>query len=331
VRFAVIDTGFGIPQEVVPQLFKPFSPGDTSYARREQGAGLGLAVVRRIVDALGGETGFESEPGQGATFWFTVPAVREAEHDHHLESGRDAVPAPSGLKLLVFAGQAEAHKWLSHALEPFGNKIVFAQSAAEVAARAGRETFDVIIVSAKDTDILAAAPGVRAPIMALLTSGERAPVCARAMLRWPADARQLYGALAEVCAARKAAASIPPNEETMAAIDATAFAALEKSVGVPTLVEILKSYIDTAEQLCAALGAASDDANWQQAARLAQDIAGSASGLGLLAMTAAARGFATAAREGASAHTLRNDAQMIVLEHHRVRKALTNLYPDLVA
>lgn len=331
VRFAVIDTGFGIPQEVVPQLFKPFSPGDTSYARREQGAGLGLAVVRRIVDALGGETGFESETGQGATFWFTVPAVREAEHDHHLESGHDAVPAPSGLKLLVFAGQAETHKWLAHALEPFGNKIVFAQSAAEVAARAGREAFDVIIVSAKDTDILAAAPGVRVPIMALLTSGERAPVCARAMLRWPADARQLYGALAEVCAARKAAAPVLPSEETMAAIDATAFAALEKSVGVPTLVEILKSYIDTAEQLCAALGVASDDANWQQAARLAQDIAGSASGLGLLAMTAAARGFATAAREGASAHALRNDAQMIVLEHHRVRKALANLYPDLVA
>ena len=96
-------------------------------------------------------------------------------------------------------------------------------------------------------------------------------------------------------------------------------------------MEILKSYIETTEQLCTALNAASGDDNWQQAGRLAQDIAGSASGLGLLAMTAAARSFANAAREGASAHSLRNSAQMIVVEHDRVRQVLENLYPDLVA
>ena len=48
-------------------------------------------------------------------------------------------------------------------------------------------------------------------------------------------------------------------------------------------------------------------------------------------MTSAARGFAAAARQGASAHTLRNEAQKIVCEHERVRLALANLYPDLVA
>jgi HPt (histidine-containing phosphotransfer) domain-containing protein len=136
---------------------------------------------------------------------------------------------------------------------------------------------------------------------------------------------------ATICAAKQAASSAPSSEEPLAAIDAAAFAALEKSVGSTTLSEILKSYIDTAEQLCAALEGASADVNWQQAARLAQDIAGSASGLGLLAMTAATRGFAAAARQGASAHTLRNDAQKIVIEHERVRRALANLYPDLVA
>jgi HPt (histidine-containing phosphotransfer) domain-containing protein len=115
------------------------------------------------------------------------------------------------------------------------------------------------------------------------------------------------------------------------AIDGTAFAALERSVGSTTLIEILKSYIETTEHLCAALGAASDADNWPQAARLAQDIAGSSSGLGLIAMTAAARGFAAAARQGANAHTLRNDAQKIVCEHERVRLALANLYPELAA
>ncbi len=89
-------------------------------------------------------------------------------------------------------------------------------------------------------------------------------------------------------------------------------------MGVGALVEILKSYIESAEKLCRALGEASDDANWQEAVRLAQDIAGSAGGLGLTAMTAAARGFAQQAREGASSQELRNTAELIVWEHERV-------------
>jgi len=333
VQFAVVDTGFGVPAEVMPLLFKPFSPGDTSYARREQGAGLGLAVVKRIVDMAGGETGFESQPGLGSTFWFTIPTIRRASADPHGQRVGDveSVQAPSGLRLLAFTGNDETHKTLVRALEPFGNQLNFAESVADAAARAGRSEFDAIIVRAEDADTLAAAPGVKMPILALLAPGERAPVCANEVLRWPADARRLYEALSKICAPKASDSGAPSSEETMAAIDAAAFAALEKSVGSVTLIEILKSYIETAEQLCGALEEASKAEDWQQAARLAQDIAGSASGLGLAAMTAAARGFAAQAREGAHGHALRNVAQTIVWEHERVRRALANLYPDLAA
>ena len=68
---------------------------------------------------------------------------------------------------------------------------------------------------------------------------------------------------------------------------------------------------------------------WDEAARLAQDIVGAAGGLGLTAMTQAARHFAQASREGEDPHELRNAAQMVVGEHLRARKALVNLYPDL--
>ncbi|MGH6828457.1 MAG: sensor histidine kinase, partial [Rhizomicrobium sp.] len=73
VRFAVSDTGSGVAPDVAPLLFKPFSPGDSSYARKAQGAGLGLAVAKRIVAQAGGDVGFESDRGQGALFWFTLP------------------------------------------------------------------------------------------------------------------------------------------------------------------------------------------------------------------------------------------------------------------
>jgi signal transduction histidine kinase len=331
VRFAVIDTGLGVPDEIVSRLFKPFSPGDISYAKRDQGAGLGLAVAKRIVDAVSGDIGFQSEPGQGSTFWFAMPAVGPAERSKPMTNDHDAVPPPAGLHLLVFVTDDTAHQQLAHALEPFGNKLVFAESAAEALALAGHYTFDAIIMAAHDTDTVAAAPSVKAPILALLAPGDRAPSCADELLHGAADTRQLYRALANICASKEAVSAALTSLETTAAIDGTAFAALEKSVGSTTLIEILKSYIETTEQLCASLGAASDDANWPQAARLAQDIAGSASGLGLLAMTAAARTFAAAARDGASAHALRNDAQKIVCEHERVRRVLANLYPELAA
>ena len=62
-----------------------------------------------------------------------------------------------------------------------------------------------------------------------------------------------------------------------------------------------------------------------------QDIAGAASGLGLSAVTLAARSFAQKARDGADPHDLRNTAQLIMGEHLRVRRALAQLYPDLAA
>ena len=334
VRFSIADTGHGVPKEIADTLYTAFAPGDTSYTRRQQGAGLGLAVVKRTVEAASGETGFTSEPDEGATFWFTLPVAGAAQPQ--LPAGAlattDNPAAPSGLSLLVFAHDDVGNRQIANLLEPFGNHLAFAHNVADAVARAGRGGFDMVLVAASDADTLAASPGARAPILALLKGGERAPACADELLRWPPSAPELYRAIAAIGERRrKDATPEPPPPDSVASIDPAAFAALEKSVGLTTLIEILKSYIDSAEQLCRALGEASDDANWQEAVRLAQDIAGSAGGLGLTAMTAAARGFAQAARDGAPPHELRNTAQFIVWEHERVLRSLANLYPDLAA
>ncbi|MBM7112568.1 PAS domain S-box protein [Archangium primigenium] len=75
VRFAVSDTGLGIAKEDMPRLFEPFW-----QARRgdKQGAGLGLSIVRGLVQAHGGRLWVESAPGQGSTFFFTLPRVAPA-------------------------------------------------------------------------------------------------------------------------------------------------------------------------------------------------------------------------------------------------------------
>ena len=80
-----------------------------------------------------------------------------------------------------------------------------------------------------------------------------------------------------------------------------------------------------------ALDQASDESHWDEAARLAQDIAGAAGGLGLAALTATARSFVKKAREGRDPDTLQYAAHEVIDEHQRVRQALASLYPDLAA
>ncbi|MCX7860797.1 MAG: ATP-binding protein [Chloroflexus sp.] len=75
VRFAVIDTGIGIPREKQHKLFQPFSQIDESVTRRYQGTGLGLALTKQIVLALGGTSGVESDAGVGSTFTVWIPAA----------------------------------------------------------------------------------------------------------------------------------------------------------------------------------------------------------------------------------------------------------------
>jgi signal transduction histidine kinase len=76
LEFAVVDTGLGIAPEKLALLIRPFSQVDNSNARRSGGAGLGLSIVRRLAQLMGGDAGVESEPGKGSRFWVRIEATR---------------------------------------------------------------------------------------------------------------------------------------------------------------------------------------------------------------------------------------------------------------
>ncbi|MFM2112013.1 MAG: hypothetical protein RLZZ271_673 [Pseudomonadota bacterium] len=81
LRVEVVDQGIGISPQDRSLLFRSFSQIDSTLTRKHGGSGLGLATVRNLAHLMGGDADVESEPGQGSTFWFAVPALGVKEEE----------------------------------------------------------------------------------------------------------------------------------------------------------------------------------------------------------------------------------------------------------
>jgi PAS domain S-box-containing protein len=141
-RVSVTDTGIGIPLEAQRRLFQAFTQADASTTRRYGGTGLGLAISKRLVELMGGEIGVTSEPGEGATFWFTARFGAAAPA---------ALPEPAmaGKRVLVVDDNATNRRVLELQLERHGCAVRLAASGAEaleaLAETAGRTPFDAVL------------------------------------------------------------------------------------------------------------------------------------------------------------------------------------------
>jgi PAS domain S-box-containing protein len=140
VEIAVSDTGQGIPAEFLPYVFERFQQAETGSARRYGGLGLGLAIVRHIVELHGGTVVTESPgEGQGATFTVKLPRMifartaGELERRHPtvgvLSEGKDYPPL-RGLRVLVVDDEPDSNEVVSAVLASCGAEIRVAGSAA---------------------------------------------------------------------------------------------------------------------------------------------------------------------------------------------------------
>jgi CheY-like chemotaxis protein len=107
LRFSVRDTGPGVPREARERVFEEFGHADPAHAVRYGGSGLGLAVVKRLVEAMDGEVGLDSKPGDGACFWFeiTFETIDGEPREMPLAGLRIGVASPSLLVREAAAGQ----------------------------------------------------------------------------------------------------------------------------------------------------------------------------------------------------------------------------------
>jgi signal transduction histidine kinase/DNA-binding response OmpR family regulator/HPt (histidine-containing phosphotransfer) domain-containing protein len=143
LRFDVRDTGKGIPPDALPRLFEQFTQMDESSTRQHGGAGLGLAISRRLARLMGGELEAESTPGRGSRFWFTARFTRAAEPVPTVPT----LPRP-GLRVLVVDDSAAAREVFGNLLGSLRFDVCMVDSAeAAMPLLIGTESrFDLLLI-----------------------------------------------------------------------------------------------------------------------------------------------------------------------------------------
>lgn len=120
LRYAVRDTGIGIAPESLPNLFAEFVQVDQSITRRHGGRGLGLALVKRIVEQMDGHVGVRSTLGEGSEFWFDVPLSKRAVHgsgDVKVNERAQGIVSSKITDLENALGEAKAHEIVEACLD----------------------------------------------------------------------------------------------------------------------------------------------------------------------------------------------------------------------
>jgi len=150
IRFAVHDTGVGIPADKIAGLFQPFVQADNSTTRKYGGTGLGLAIAKRMSGAMGGDVGVESEVGKGSTFWFTVRLAKapltEAAVELVPESGTTGEVNFTGRRVLLVDDDEFNREIGIILLQDLGLLVEEAKNGIEAVEMAAANTYDLILM-----------------------------------------------------------------------------------------------------------------------------------------------------------------------------------------
>jgi CheY-like chemotaxis protein len=155
VEIIITDTGKGINPEFVPYVFERFRQADSSSTRVYSGLGLGLAIVRQLVELHGGTVRAESEgEGKGATFTVKLPLIPIRVERHPGERVHPAVdlgvpfdnpPALNGVRVLLVDDEPDSREFLVAALEECQAKVFGVASASEALEAVSQFKPDVLV------------------------------------------------------------------------------------------------------------------------------------------------------------------------------------------
>lgn len=150
IHFAVEDTGIGIPQNKLEQIFERFEQLDNSFMRQQGGTGLGLAITRMIIESMGSKIAVASELGKGSTFRFTInlklAKQTDAAQDFHVNGIHQPI-VDQGRKAVLLAEDNKVNQLLvQKMLEPFNIYPVIVENGQEVLLLLEKQHFDMVLM-----------------------------------------------------------------------------------------------------------------------------------------------------------------------------------------
>jgi hypothetical protein len=155
IEFAVTDSGPGVAPDKQALLFQAFAQADSSTTRQYGGSGLGLSIVRNLAHLMGGEVGVDSVPGEGARFWFRIPAeLTDAGAASHALTAYPQAPADAEAvrkkldgRVLLVEDNSTNRKVMQAVLRSLGLRYVIAENGqAGVDAVTTDTAFDLILM-----------------------------------------------------------------------------------------------------------------------------------------------------------------------------------------
>ncbi|HEU4496209.1 MAG TPA: ATP-binding protein [Flavobacterium sp.] len=144
LKFSVKDTGIGIPQEKLETIFERFTQAEESTTRRFGGTGLGLNIVKQLVELQNGEIGVKSKLGSGSEFYF-IMEMKKADSD--VENIEETLPVRiSHLKILLCEDNDLNQKLAKNVIENFGFAIDIADNGEEGIELLKNNNYDIVLM-----------------------------------------------------------------------------------------------------------------------------------------------------------------------------------------
>ncbi|WP_135077314.1 ATP-binding protein [Terasakiella sp. SH-1] len=151
LKFTITDTGIGIHEKTIANLFNQFTQADASISRKYEGTGLGLVICKKLTELLGGEIGVTSIEGTGSTFWFTLPyhPVQQAIGRKEKEIRASSYHAVRPLKILVAEDNLVNQKIMQNFLSAYGHHLEIANNGKEAVELHHSDHFDIILMDVR--------------------------------------------------------------------------------------------------------------------------------------------------------------------------------------